>query len=219
MLVGLIPAAGHGTRLGPRTGSKEVIPIAGRPVMDHLVDRMRTGGVEELRVITRPEKADVVAHAEELGARVVLGHPEDVAASLRLGVEGLAPDDEVIFGFPDCLWEPPDGCAVVVAALRAGAEVALGLFGTPDLQRSDVVVSAPDGRVSAIAVKPDVPPGDRIWGLAAARVRTLERLRPGTEPGVTFDALARDGGVVGVYLSDDWLDIGTPASLARATAS
>jgi NDP-sugar pyrophosphorylase family protein len=185
--------------------------------MDHLAERMRTAGVEELRVVTRPEKEDVVAHCGRLGARVVRGHPEDVAASLLLGLAGLADDDEVLFGFPDCLWEPADGYLPVLAALRAGADVALGLFRTPDLERSDVVVLDPDGRVAGIAVKPAVPPGDHIWGIAAARAGVLCGLRAGTEPGVTFDGLARAGRVAGVALSDDWLDIGTPESLARAT--
>jgi glucose-1-phosphate thymidylyltransferase len=218
VLVGVIPAAGHATRLGRRAGSKEVIPVGGRPVMDHLVDRMRAVSVDELRVVTRPAKEDVVAHAQALGARVVLGHPADVAASLLLGLEGLADDDEVLLGFPDCLWGPPDGYVRVLAALRAGAEVALGLFATPDLQRSDVVVCRPDGTVTRIAVKPDEPPGDRIWGIAAARVSTLRGLREGTEPGRTFDALAAGGGVVGVPLSGEWLDIGTPESLARVSS-
>ncbi|HWT23611.1 MAG TPA: NTP transferase domain-containing protein [Solirubrobacteraceae bacterium] len=216
MLAGVIPAAGHGTRLGRRDGSKELVPVRGRPVMDLLVERMRAAGVDELRIVTRPEKPDVMAYARELGARLVLGHPRDVAASLLLGLAGLANDDEVVFGFPDALWEPPDGYARVLAALRAGADVALGLFRTTDLERSDVVVCDADGTVSRIAVKPETPPGDRIWGIAAARAGTLRGLREGTEPGVTFDGLARRGRVVGVPLSDDWLDVGTPEALERA---
>jgi glucose-1-phosphate thymidylyltransferase len=217
MLVGLIPAAGHATRLGPRAGAKEVIPVAGRPVMDHLVERMRAAGADALRVVTRPEKADLVAHAEAIGAEVVLARPPDVAASLLAGLRGLADADEVLVGFPDSVWQPVDGYRPLLERLRAGADLALGLFGTPDLARSDVVVCDPDGRVRGIAVKPAVPPSDRIWGIAAARAGTLRAaLRPGTEPGVTFAALAAAGDVRGVWLSDEWLDIGTPEALARA---
>jgi NDP-sugar pyrophosphorylase family protein len=169
--------------------------------------------------VTRPDKADLIAHARALRARVVLGRPPDVAASLLLGLEGLADDDEVLLGFPDSLWEPPDGFLRLLPALRAGARVVLGLFGTPDLARSDVVVCAADGTVSEVAVKPAVPRGDRIWGIAAAHAGTLRGLPPETEPGTYFGALARDGGVVGVPLSDRWLDIGTPDALERARAS
>jgi glucose-1-phosphate thymidylyltransferase len=217
-LVGVIPAAGYGTRLGARMGSKEMIPVAGRPVMDHLVERMRAVAVDEIRVVTRPDKDDVIAHAAELGAEVVLGHPADVAASVRLGMAGLEAADEMLFGFPDCLWEPVDGFVPVVAALRAGADVALGLFRLQaDLERSDVVVTGAGDRVERIEVKPANPPGDRIWGVAAARAAVLDELQAGVEPSVTFDRLARAGlHVAGVALSDRWLDIGTPESLRRA---
>jgi len=215
VLVGLIPAAGHATRLGHQPSSKEVISVGGRPVMDHLVQRMRAAQPDQLRVVTRPEKTDVVEHAHALGACVVLGHPADVAASLRLGMAGLEDDDEVLIGFPDSLWEPEDGFVQVLARLRQGAEVALGLFGGGELERSDVVVRGPDDLVSRIEIKPEHPTGDVLWGIAATRVRALNGLVEGTEPGVLFNALAERGVVVGVHLSSHWIDIGTPETLQR----
>ncbi len=219
MVVGLIPAAGHATRLGRQPSSKEVIEVRGRPVMDHLVERMRAADPDELRVVTRPEKTDVVRHAEALGARVVLGHPSDVSASLQLGIEGLSPDDEVLIGFPDSLWEPPDGFSRLLAELRAGAEVALGLFESDELERADVVVCDPDGRVTRIAVKPEQPPSDVLWGIAATRVRSLRGLTEGTEPGAHFGAMAPQKTVIGIRLSSEWIDIGTPDTLERVRNS
>ncbi|HZB36129.1 MAG TPA: NTP transferase domain-containing protein [Gaiellaceae bacterium] len=55
-IVGVVPAAGHATRLQPLEGSKELLEIGGRPVFDYLVERLRAGGAEEIRVVTRPEK-------------------------------------------------------------------------------------------------------------------------------------------------------------------
>lgn len=215
VLVGLIPAAGHATRLGHQPTSKEVISVRGRPVIDHLVERMRAAEPDELRIVTRPEKADVREHADALGASVVLGHPADVSASLRLGMAGLSDEDEVLIGFPDSLWDPVDGFVQILHRLRDGADVALGLFAGGELERSDVVVCDGEGRVSRIEVKPEQPTGDVLWGIAAARVRALRGLAEGTEPGVLFDALAASGRVVGVRLSSHWIDIGTPETLER----
>ena len=64
----MIPAAGHATRLQPLSGAKEMLEIGRRPIMDCLVERMRVGDCTRLRVVTRPEKDDVIAHAEKLGA-------------------------------------------------------------------------------------------------------------------------------------------------------
>ena len=40
-LVGVLPAAGHAERLQPLDGSKELLEIRGRPVLDYAVERLR----------------------------------------------------------------------------------------------------------------------------------------------------------------------------------
>ncbi len=210
--MGVVPAAGHATRLQPLSGSKEVLEIDGRPVMDFLVERMRAAPCDKLRVVTRPEKQDVVDRALELGAEVVEGHPPSVASSLLLGMDGLDPDDVVLFGFPDSMWGPPDGFAQLVASL---GEVSLGLFRCSEPARSDVVTV--DGeRVTAVHVKPERPPSELIWGCLAARAHALEGLRGHVEPGHYLDGLARLGRVVGVDFGTEFVDIGTPESLKEA---
>ena len=218
-IVGVIPAAGYATRLQPLECSKEVLLVAGRPVMDHLVDRMRIGGCTRLRVVTRPEKDDVIAHAGELDAEVVLAYPKTVSESLLAGMVGSSAEDIVLIGFPDTLWEPQNGYQALVAAVQDGCDVALGLFqiaGT-DLERSDSVVFAADDRIAGIDVKPAKPRSDWIWGCAAARVRTWSGLHRAEWPGGYIDLLCREGRAVrGCKLSDVWLDIGTKDALQHA---
>ena len=218
-IVGVIPAAGHATRLQPISSSKEVYPIAGRPVMDFLVDRMRTGGATQLRVVTRPEKQDVVAHAEAIGAAVVLARPETVSESLLAGMSGVQPSDIVLIGFPDTLWEPKDGYRLLVEAVKEGSHVALGLFRIEpaDLPRSDVIVFDEAGRVIGIDVKPARPQSEWVWGCAAARAKTLADIASAEWPGAYFDRLCRLGlEVRGIEFSDVWLDIGTKDAIRRA---
>jgi glucose-1-phosphate thymidylyltransferase len=220
-IVGVIPAAGHATRLQPLSGSKELLPVRGKPVIDYLVERMRAGGSTRLRVVTRPEKADVIAHAEEIGAEVVLGHPATVSESFLSGMEGLGGEVVILIGFPDSIWEPVDGYRVLVDAVRDGCEVALGLFRLPrdELLRSDVVVRGVGGRIERIDVKPDAAASDWIWGCAAARVETWAGMAAFEWPGGYVDRLCREArDVRGFELSDSWLDIGTPAALERATS-
>jgi glucose-1-phosphate thymidylyltransferase len=219
-VIGVLPAAGHATRLQPLDCSKEVVEIGGRPVIDFIVERMRRGGCDELRIVTRPEKQDVVAYAERIGAKVVLGRPESVTESFAAGFAGADPDDVILIGWPDTLWEPDDGYATLVSALRGGADAALGLFRLErDLERSDVVVFGSDGQVAGIEIKPKSPKSDRIWGCAAARAGRLDRFTAVEWPGEYWDLLCREGSnVAAVDLSDRWLDIGTHEALARADA-
>ena len=215
-IVGVIPAAGHATRLQPLSGSKEMLSIGGRPVMDNLVERMRAGGCTRVRVVTRPEKEDVIAHAAEFGAEVVLGHPATVSESFLAGMAGLPEDDVVLIGFPDTLWEPVDGYAPLVEAVQDGADVAVGLFtiDAADLPRSDVVVFGANGRIARIDVKPIRPASEWIWGCAAARTRMWAGLDRAEWPGSYIDLLCREGrDVRGIELSDIWLDVGTKEAL------
>lgn len=218
-VIGVIPAAGRAARLQPLPCSKEVYPVQGRPVIDYLVERMRAGGAEELRVVTRPEKRDVAARAGELGARTIEARPQTVTESIDAALEGLEPDAIVLLGFPDTVWEPMDGFTRLVERLDDSADVVLGLFRTPELERSDVIRFDGDGEVAGIAIKPHSPPSEWIWGCAAARRSALDGLTCEPEPGLHFDALARQGRVAGVELSDQWLDIGTREALAQVTAN
>jgi glucose-1-phosphate thymidylyltransferase len=217
-VVGIIPAAGYATRLQPLEGSKELLPVAGKPVMDHVLDRMLAGGCSELRVVTRPEKRDVIKHAEARGAHVVLAYPDTTAESFANGVEGLAADDIVLLGWPDTIWEPFDGYLPLVEAVETRVEVALGLFriDPDDLRRSDVIRFGEDDEVEGIEIKPANPPSDWIWGCAAARARALANLGEAEWPGSYFDALLRERiPIAAIRLSDQWLDIGTHEALAR----
>jgi glucose-1-phosphate thymidylyltransferase len=215
-IVGVIPAAGHATRLQPLVGSKEVVAVNGRPAMDYLYDRMRQAGYTSLRVVTRQEKGDVVRHARDLGAEVVLGYPATLADSLRLGIEGLAPADVVLFGFPDSVWTPLDGFVRLREALETGdAGVVLGLFQTRHPERSEVVSFRPDGTVTGIAFKPARPTSNWIWGCLAARADQLGGLERFAEPGNFLDELCRSQSVRGVRLGA-YLDIGTREALRSA---
>jgi glucose-1-phosphate thymidylyltransferase len=219
MVAGVVAAAGYATRLQPLPCSKEILPIDGRPVMDYVIDRMRVAGCTDVRVVTRTDKADVIAHAEEIGATVVLGEPATPGESFAAGISGLAADDIVLIGWPDTLWEPEDGYVPLVRAVEEAHEIALGLFETPDLERSDVLSFDGAGRITGIHIKPANPPSSWIWGCAAARVRALAGLEREEWPGSFFNSLCENGVELhGVPLSNVWLDIGTKEALAQATA-
>jgi glucose-1-phosphate thymidylyltransferase len=217
VVVGVVPAAGRAKRLQPLAGSKELIWIRGRPVIDHLLERLGRAEPDEIRVVTRPEKVDVVRHVEELGLRVVLGRPRTVAESLAHGLAGLGPDDIVLFGFPDTIWEPVDGFVSLRRAVEGGAEITLGVFAGCEPERSDVVVLDETGtRVKSVHVKDASPPTRLIWGCLAARVGALDGVADRAEPGHLLDGLARTGRVAAVDFGTEFVDVGTPEALAAA---
>jgi len=195
--------------------SKEILPIRGRPVMDYLIERMRAAPCSELRVVTRPDKEDVTRHAESQGAVVVHAHPQSVSESLLAGMRGLAPTDIVLFGFPDTIWEPVDGYRSLVGAIEMGYDLALGLFRTDEPERADVVRFSDSWLITAVEVKWENPSSNWVWGCGAARVQALEGVGSEREPGVYFDRYCKERDVIGVWLSDSIVDIGTKETLRR----
>jgi NDP-sugar pyrophosphorylase family protein len=214
VIVGVVPAAGHAERLrGLVDGSKELIPVRGRPVVDVLLDRLALA--DELRVVVRPAKRDLIEH---LQGRVTLieGEPGTVAESLALGMAGLPPDDVVLAGFPDTLVDAERVFERLVAALEGPYDVALGAFRFADPARSDVLELDGD-LVRRVHVRSQEPPADLVWGCFAARRGALDGLELHDEPGLLFDRLARVGRVVAVDFEVELVDIGTPQSLAAAS--
>jgi glucose-1-phosphate thymidylyltransferase len=187
--------------------------------MDYVIDRMRFAGCDEIRVVTRRGKPDVIRHARRSGVVAVEGSPGTVCESILLGARGLTAADVVLVGLPDTVWEPEDGYSKLVAELE-GAEVVLGLFraAPQDLVRSDVVSMDAGGRVRRVAVKPARPCSELVWGCWASRRKVLDTLGAYGEPGSWLDGLAAAGCVRGIYLSDSWLDIGTQEALKTAGA-
>ncbi len=64
----IIPLAGKGTRLRPHTHTvpKPMLKVAGKPVMDYVLDDVRRlGGVEQVIYITGHLKETVERHARE----------------------------------------------------------------------------------------------------------------------------------------------------------
>jgi glucose-1-phosphate thymidylyltransferase len=209
-IIGIVPAAGRATRLPGLLCSKEVVPVAGRPVLTYLVERLRAGGCDPIRIVTRSDKKDIVALAKQLGTELVLGKPRSVSESLHEAMDGVSPNDVVQFGFPDTIWDPLDGFARLTSVLRPPFEASLGLFSSTDANRSDVVRFDENGVVQDIQVKPDGGASGWIWGCAAVLGAVVNAFLEDPEPGVTLNNLAARRLVVGVQLGDRFVDIGVP---------
>jgi dTDP-glucose pyrophosphorylase len=213
-VVGVVPAAGHATRLQPLTGSKEMIEVQGRPVVQFLIDGLRLAGCEELRVVTRPEKGDLAAYAAAQGATVVLATPASVSESLTVALADVDDEDVVLSGFPDTVWEPVDAFSRLRAEVAVPTEIVLGLFEVDEAADCDRVWLGASGRVQGIEVDPSDTRSSLTWGCFAAFGGVLRGLE-GHEPGAYFDSLCAGDHVRGVLLSNRYLDIGTPAGLER----
>lgn len=257
-VVGVVPAAGWARRLAPLPCSKEVYPIGfhttggrrGRPKVaaEYLLERMRRGGASQVYVVLRDGKWDIPAFLGDGGryglslAYLVAALPYGVpftADAARPFVRGT----EVLFGFPDVVFEPADAFARLVEHRAATeADLVLGLFPTDRPGKMDMVRLDPDGRVQGLDIKPAETTLAHTWLIAAwgdaftaflhdtvrRLARKIEDAAPeaGTDAGGTRDFQMGDairsaieaGLHIGAVRFDEGqgLDVGTPDDLRRA---
>lgn len=241
--VGLIPAAGVGSRLPGRKLSKEMLPVGGhggdaKPAMSHLINCMQRAGVSEIAVVIREGKQDISNYLagrewqhiqfDNKYTRGTSGVPETV----MLGIQDLE-DRHIAFGFPDILFEPHDAYTKMMQRIeKSGADVVLGLFPTASPGKMDMVETDAGGKVTRIEIKPESTRLDLTWILAtwkptfSAYLGDLlrndsARLNEGdgdTHLGHAFQLAMADGLQVAATSFPDGrsLDIGTPDDLERA---
>lgn len=230
--VALLPAAGIGSRLPNRHGSKELLRYGGGrddgvPVISHVLGCMGLSGISDVIVVLRDEKQDIFEYLTSSEWKHfkfafeftpgTSGVPETVA----LGLGGIRTRN-VVFGFPDILFEPRNAFVKLMERLEnSPADVVLGLFPTGNPSKMDMVATDESGHVTEIEIKPDATTLELTWILAAWKPSFSEYLsanHDGDHLGHVFQRAAADGLQIDSvpFPEGRSLDIGTPGDLDRA---
>jgi glucose-1-phosphate thymidylyltransferase len=152
----IIPLAGKGTRLRPHTHlvPKPMLKVAGRPVMDWVMDRLEGLKISEIIYITGHLKEQV-----ELYARKHYNYPsrfiEQKVQDGTAGAINLARPfvkEPVLIIFVDTVFE-----ADLTLINRADADGIIWAKEVEDYQRFGVVVTDKDGFMTKIVEKPSTP--------------------------------------------------------------
>ncbi len=152
----IVPLAGKGTRLLPLTKRvpKPLVEVAGRPVMDYVMDTLAGLDVEELIVITGYLKEQVehyITTHYPVRARFVEQRTLDgTAGAVNLARPWV--DGPVLIIFVDTLFE-----ADLSLVRTSDADGILWTKEVEDYQRFGVIVTDAAGYLTRIVEKPDTP--------------------------------------------------------------
>jgi glucose-1-phosphate thymidylyltransferase len=182
-LIGLIPAGGLATRIGPLPCSKELYPIGLRDsrgqdglrpkvVCHYLLEKMKRAGVAKAYIVLREGKWDIPAYFTN-GAIVDM-HISYLVLSLPFGTPFTLDEaypfirqSVIAFGFPDMLFRPDDVFVQLRSNLSSSSAcVLLGLFPAKEPEKVDMVDIEQNGRVIRIIVKPAATNLSFTWGVA-----------------------------------------------------
>ena len=156
---GVVMAGGEGTRLRPLTSNqpKPMVPIVGKPCMEHILELLRSHGIEDV-IVTLAFLPQAIrsyfGSGESLGMRIeysVEESPLGTAGSVRLASGRLDHTFLVISG--DALCDIDLG-AIVDFHRERGAAVTIGLKSVDNPLEFGIVVTDEDGRVERFLEKP-----------------------------------------------------------------
>ena len=226
----MVLAAGIGTRMRPLTDTlpKALVPVAGKPLIDHVLDRLRDAGVEravvnvhhfadqmeahlagrrDLDVLISDERAGLldsgggIRHAaDKLGREPIL-----VANIDSLWMEGERPALETL----KAAWDPT-AMDILLLLVRRGQGI--GFEGPQGFFQDEA------GRLThSIAVEPPTPFAN--MGIAILKPDILD-----PEPAGSFSIipvwhrLQAGGRLYGVAMEGFWMHVGDPAARDAAEA-
>jgi glucose-1-phosphate thymidylyltransferase len=228
---GVVPAAGEGTRLRPRTANepKGMVEVAGEPLLTHVFRTLREVGVEELVVIVGHEMDSIVAHYGERfeGLPITYVHQRE-RRGLAHAVLQAAPhvNGEFVVLNGDNVFA--DSIAPVIERAREPAvDGALLVETVPPEQARETGVVETDGEwVTDVIEKPDEPPTQLVTTGCHVLPETIfdacRLLRPSDrgefELGDAVSVLARAGANVAAVPHDgERQNVNTPSDVERAT--
>jgi len=155
----VVMAGGEGTRLRPLTSNqpKPMVPIVGKPCMEHIVDLLRHNGIEDVIVTVAflPQAIrSYFGDGESLGVNIeysVEESPLGTAGSVRLASGKL--DDTFVVISGDALTDV-DLQKVVEFHREKGAAVTIGLKSVENPLEFGIVVTDDEGRIERFLEKP-----------------------------------------------------------------
>jgi mannose-1-phosphate guanylyltransferase / phosphomannomutase len=224
-------AGGEGTRLRPMTASqpKPMLPVANRPIMEHVLRLLKRHGFDET-IVTVQFLAALVRNyfgdGEEFGMSLQYATEEmplGTAGSVRNAEDALR-DEPFLVISGDALTDM-DLTALVNFHQEKGALVTVGLARMPNPLEFGIVITQEDGRIQRFLEKPtwgQVFSDTVNTGLYVIEPEVLAEVPPGELvdwSGDVFPKLLKRGAPLFGYISDGyWEDVGTHESYLKVQA-
>jgi D-glycero-D-manno-heptose 1,7-bisphosphate phosphatase len=223
----VILTGGLGTRLGALTQAlpKPMLPVAGRPFLEHLVRHIRRFGFDSFLFLAGYKSDAIAAYfapgaalARELSARfMTIAEPAPMGTAGALRFAGAELERAFLFMNGDSLFDI-NLLDLAARPLASGAVARMALRALPDASRYGVIDC--DGeRVRGFRARPEGhQPGVINGGVYWMKSSILDYLPAGPaslEKNV-FPALAQSQRLLGTAYDGYFIDIGIPDDYARA---
>lgn len=220
----VIMAAGRGTRMKDLAADKpkHLLPVLGRPFLEHMLDRLRQAGFKEIIVITGHQNHAFEKYRAVPDIRLVEQHMFRERYGTAAAIEAVK---DIVGGRPfaaiagDNLYSVSDLKKVTIDS----NSVWLGGFKTAAWQGFGILKTNDDGVLEKIIEKPTTYVGDMVnaslYLFTSKIFSAIERLTPSPrgEYEITdaINSIARQEPVSVFELEERWLDLTSPDDIGK----
>ena len=219
----VILAAGEGVRMRPLTNDKpkQLVEVAGKPILDHILEALPPE-ITELILVIGYRGGQIRAHyrSEYRGrpiAYVTQAEKKGTMHALRLCESYLKERERFLVMYADDLHG-----AGGLAACVASPALALSVLSVEDPRRFGVVETNAEGRIVDLVEKPEEPrsnlisSGVFVLDTSVFRYKAKRLLNGEEYLAETVAAMIRDGHIFYAVPSSLWIPIGYPEDITRA---
>jgi NDP-sugar pyrophosphorylase family protein len=226
----VVLAAGRGKRMGELTRDlpKPMIPVNGKPLLEHILDRLSAAGYRQVLLVTGYRAESIERHfaGYPLAVEFIRQNEPNGTARAAILAREFAGSDPFLLTFGDILTESDDYVGLMAGMQAEEVEGVIGVKYVPDPYQG-AAVYATHGRVTAIIEKPPQGSSETHWnsaGLYAFRESIFEELAgvplsPRGEYELTsaVSQMLIKGKTLSLYeLRGGWRDVGRPGDLDAA---
>lgn len=227
----VVLAAGKGTRMGTLTEDlpKPMLPVRGKPLLEHILDRLARAGVRECGLITGYRHQVIEQHFASYPMRLEFIHQREIngtAGAAKLA-RGFAGSDPFLLTYGDIWCEPDDYRRVMQPVeIEPETEATLAVKYVEDPFQGAAVYVA-DGFICKIIEKPPKGTSGTHWnsaGIYCFRPGVFEEIdrvplsvRGEYEITSAFEQMIDAGRKLrAVEIKGTWRDIGRPEDLSAS---
>ncbi len=212
-------AAGFGTRMGVLTASqpKPMIPVAGKPLIDHALDLVRASGPKRVVANLHYRSEQLISHLQETDVQFSHEVPDilETGGGLRAALPMLG-TGSVFTMNTDAVWRGPNPLDLLTAAWRPQEMDALLLCIPPEQaighQGNGDFLIRPKGTLTR-------GPGFVYSGVQIIKTDGLSAIPDKAfSLNLLWDKMLSDRRLYGISYPGQWCDVGRPEGITQAEA-
>jgi glucose-1-phosphate thymidylyltransferase len=229
----IIPVAGIGTRLRPHTHTqpKALVPVAGKPILSHIIDNIISAGINDFIFIVGHLGDKVEDYIKTtypaIKKKIIVQEPrEGTGHAVWLAREFISDNDDLLIALGDTVFD------IDLRTVINQPDSSLGVKKVEDPRSYGVVEENKDGLIKSIIEKPAIPKSNLVL-VGIYRIKESKMLIDALDENIrdnfrTYNEfhltdglhkLVQRGVKMKTFPVESWYDCGTKESLLETNAA